>query len=174
MVVRSKSTLKSKKTASKKTIIKTSNKKTKTTTKTVKKKPLKKKTVSGNKSVVRKTVGKKPSQSTGVDLAAKYAIEPGPPSGAVPPVEEPAFHEEAIGVVTHYYTHLGVALVQINKGELRAKDLIRIKGHSTDFTQTIGSMEYEHKPVEQASVGQCVGIKVEGPVRQHDILYVTK
>ncbi len=50
-------------------------------------------------------------------------VEPGPPPRQLPPLEEPATNEVAIGTVTHYYSHLNVAVVQINKG--RAQD----RGH---------------------------------------------
>jgi hypothetical protein len=101
-------------------------------------------------------------------------IEPGPPAGSIPPVEEPAQQEEAIGVVTHYYSHLGVAVVQVNKDALRTGDRIRIKGHTTDLTQTVGSLEYEHQHVDQASAGQSVGLKVIDHAREHDIVYVLR
>lgn len=98
-------------------------------------------------------------------------VEPGPPAGSVPPVEEPTLREEAVGVVTHYYSHLGVAVVQVNKGEIKAGDRVRIKGHTTDLTQIVGSMEYEHEHVERAGAGAIVGIKVMDHVRGHDIVY---
>lgn len=99
-------------------------------------------------------------------------VEPGPPTVEAPPVEEPASHEEAIGVVTHYYSELGVAVIQINRAKLRTGDRVRIKGHTTDFTQTLASMEYEHRHVDEAVAGQCVGIKVDDHARVHDIVYL--
>jgi len=95
-------------------------------------------------------------------------------AGVVPPVEEPAPTEEAVGVVTHYYSDLGVAVVQMNKGALRTNDRIRIKGQTTDRTQVVGSIEYEHQHVDQAEAGQCVGIKVFDHARVHDIVYLVK
>ena len=98
-------------------------------------------------------------------------MEPGPPPRPLPPLEEPASNEVAVGTVTHYYSHLSVAVVQINKGELKAGDTIRIKGNSTDIVQTVESMEYEHRHVDNASAGQSVGIKIKDHVREHDIVY---
>ncbi len=89
-------------------------------------------------------------------------------------MEEPATQEVAVGVVTHYYSHLGVAVVQVNTGELRPGDTIRVKGHTTDITQQIASMEYEHQHVDRAIPGQSVGIKVADHVREHDIVYVVR
>ncbi len=107
-------------------------------------------------------------------VSKNLTVEPGPPSGSIPPVEEPTANEEAIGTVTHYYSHLGVAIVQINKGTLRRGDTIRLKGHTTDFLQQVESMEYEHQHVDAASAGQSVGIKIKDHAREHDILYRVK
>jgi hypothetical protein len=136
----------------------------------VKKKAVKK------KAGVRKTAKKPVQRAVSVRTPKKEraVVEPGPPSREVPPVEEPAKHEMAVGNVTHYYSHLGVATVQINASSLDSGDTIRIKGHSTDLTQTIDSMEYEHSHVDHAVPGQCVGLLVSGPVREHDIVYVVK
>jgi len=116
------------------------------------------------------------SRSTKMENLTKepLLVQPGPPAGVAPPVEEPASQESAVGVVTHYYSHLGVALVQINKDSLRTGDQIHIKGHTTDFTQVVGSLEYEHQHVDQAEAGQSVGIKVFDQAREHDIVYLVK
>ncbi len=111
---------------------------------------------------------------TTVAAAGPPLVEPGPPAGTVPPVEEPTQREEAIGIVTHYYSHLGVAVIQLNKGELRTGDTIHVKGHTTDFTQAIDSLEYEHRHIDQAAAGQSVGLKVIDHAREHDIVYVVK
>jgi hypothetical protein len=136
--------------------------------KTVKKKTAKKKT--GKKAAARriKTAGKPPVPKK------TMTVEPGPPPMGIPPVEEPARNEEALGTVTHYYSHLGVAIVQINKSTLSTGDLIHIIGHSTDFTQPVESMEYEHRHIDKAGAGQSVGIKVKDHARQHDIVYRVK
>jgi len=141
--------------------------------KAIKKKPAKKKTA---KKTARKKASKKatPRSKKRALLTKPTMVEPGPPPGTVPPVEEPAANEEALGTVTHYYSHLGVAIVQINKGTLRTGNQIHIKGHTTDIVQQVESMEYEHQHVDQATPGQSVGIKVVDHVREHDILYLMK
>lgn len=101
-------------------------------------------------------------------------VEPGPPTGSVPPVEEPIQQEEAIGIVTHYYSHLGVGVVQVNKGSIRTGNTVHIKGNTTDVTQKVESMEYEHQHTDQAGAGQSIGLKVDDHVRQHDIVYLMK
>ena len=147
---------------------------------TAKKKPAKKKAAkkkTAKKKAAKKTVKKKVAAKAAVKRAAPSKptmVTPGPPSGSIPPVEEPAQNEVAAGVVTHYYSHLGVAVIQVNKGEIRTGDTIHIKGHTTDFTQTIDSMEYEHQHVEVASAGRSVGLKVKDHAREHDIVYLVK
>ena len=111
------------------------------------------------------------SKATALKKAAPEVL-PGPPIVEAPPVEDPAKHEQAIGVVTHYYSHLGVAVVQLNTGKVRTGDQIRVKGHSTNFTQPVESIEYEHRHVEEAVAGQGVGLKVIDHAREHDIVYL--
>ena len=143
--------------------------------KVAKKKITKKKTLTKTvKKTARKKAAKK-SKSAGTPIKSKPTmIEPGPPPRTIPPVEEPASNEEAIGTVTHYYSHLSVAVVQINKGTLRTGNTIHVKGHATDFTQSVESMEYEHQHIDQAAAGQSVGLKVKDHAREHDIVFVLK
>ena len=164
---------KAKKTASRKPVRKKAVKK-----KTLKKKISRKK-VSKKKSAKKKTLKKKATKKKAAGARTSLppkasVVEPGPPPGVTPPVEEPAANEEALGTVTHYYSHLGVVVVQLNKGKLKTGDMVRIKGHSTDFTQKVESMEYEHQHVDQAGAGQAVGLKVVDHAREHDILYLIK
>ena len=77
---------------------------------------------------------------------------------------------EEIGKVTHYYTKIGVAVIELS-GTLRVGDTIRIKGATTDFEQTIDSMQIEREEIEEAATGQSIGLKVNDHVRQHDVVY---
>ena len=160
-----------KKTAKKKVLKKTTLKKT------AKKKALKKKSVKKKagaaKTPVRKSVVAQISPKAGL-TKKNMMVEPGPPPAGIPSVEEPSLNEEALGVVTHYYSHLGVAVVQLNKGTLRSGNKIHVKGHSTDLIQQVESMEYEHRHIDEASAGQNVGLKVNDHVRVHDIVYLVK
>jgi putative protease len=78
---------------------------------------------------------------------------------------------EAIGRVTHYYSHLSVAAVSLD-APLRAGDRVHIRGHTTDLVQPVESMEVEHQPVERAGPGDDVAIKVTDHVREHDRLFI--
>ncbi|HUI46154.1 MAG TPA: hypothetical protein VL122_09270 [Nitrospirota bacterium] len=144
--------------------------------KAVKKKTLKKKSPPPTKKTAKKkTLKKKPLSARRKAATPKpVMVEPGPPPRTIPPVEEPFANEEAIGTITHYYSHLNVAVVQLNKGTLKVGDTIHLKGHTTDFSQTIESMEYEHLHIDQAGAGQSVGIRVKDHAREHDIVYLVK
>ena len=80
--------------------------------------------------------------------------------------------EKKIGNITHYYNHLHVATVTITDGELHVGDMIHVEGHTSDFTQKIGSMELDHAPVEVAVPGDTVGIEIKEYAREHDSVYV--
>ncbi len=86
------------------------------------------------------------------------------PAPAVP-------QEQVIGRVAHYYSHLGVAVVEVTGAPLRVGDRIHIKGHTTDFTQTAESMEVEHNRVDVVNPGQSCGLRVVNHAREHDVVY---
>ncbi len=79
--------------------------------------------------------------------------------------------EELIGMVSHYFSHLQVAAIDLTDGELKTGDTIHLKGHTTDFTQTVESLQLEHDTVEVVKQGQSVGIKVAQHAREHDNVY---
>ena len=79
--------------------------------------------------------------------------------------------EEKIGKVTHYFSHLGVATVQLQSGTLHKGDKIHIVGHTTDTEQVVNSLELEHHQIEEATAGENIGIKVDEHVREHDDVY---
>jgi len=79
--------------------------------------------------------------------------------------------EEEIGKITHYFSKINVGVLELSKGTLQVGDTIHIKGHTTDFFQKVESMQVEHAPTEIAKPGQPVGIKVEGPVRENDLVF---
>ena len=77
---------------------------------------------------------------------------------------------QEVGKVSHYYTELGVAVVELSKA-LKQGDVIRIKGHTTDFQQKIASMQAQHKKVTEARPKQSIGLKVAEHVRPNDVVY---
>ncbi len=77
---------------------------------------------------------------------------------------------DAIGRVTHYFSHLSVAAVTLT-APLRVGDRIHVRGHTTDLVQAVASMEVEHRGVEQAGPGDDVALAVEEHVREHDLVF---
>lgn len=78
--------------------------------------------------------------------------------------------EEEVGRVSDYFAKIGVAAIDLT-GTLSVGDIIHIKGHTTDFTQEVDSMQIEHQNVEKANPGDSIGIKVTDRVRDNDIVY---
>jgi len=143
--------------------------------KKIARKPLKKSTRKPAKKTVAK---KKPSRKTARParrpaavksvITAKKAQPPMKPKTA-PAV--PTIAEQRAGIVTHYYSHLSVAVVKLDQGALQVGDTIHIKGHTTDFQQRVESMQVEHQTIQSAQVGEEFGLKVTEHVREHDIVY---
>lgn len=79
--------------------------------------------------------------------------------------------EEKIGVVIHYWSKIGVAGVHLTEGALAVGDTIHIKGHTSDFTQQIESMQVNNESVQQAGPGDDVGLKVVDHAREHDEVF---
>ncbi len=78
--------------------------------------------------------------------------------------------EELVGRVTHYFSHLSVAVVELS-GSLKKGERIRIRGHTTDFEQRVESMQIDHRDVEEAKAGQSIGLRVNDKVREHDQVF---
>lgn len=81
--------------------------------------------------------------------------------------------EKPIGIVTHYYDGIEVAIVKFKKA-VKVGTEVRLCGSTTDFSQKIKSMQYEHKDIASAKKGQEVGIKVDEKVREGDEIYEVK
>ncbi len=77
---------------------------------------------------------------------------------------------EEVGKVTHYYKKIGVAVVDL-KAPISVGDHILIRGATTDFEQTVESMQIQHKNINKASAGQSIGLKVRERVREKDVVY---
>jgi Elongation factor Tu domain 2 len=149
------------------TAIKRSKRPTRGKTTTVRKKPAK-------KAPVRRASPKKAKPT------AKAAVKPTPASPPAQPVAatpmpslpaQPAPPGERIGVVTHYFSHLSVATLRLDSGTLRVGDVIHIRGHTTDLSQRVESLEVNHAPVTEVGPNEDFGLKVVGHAREHDVVY---
>lgn len=87
------------------------------------------------------------------------------------PTEIPQAEEgKLIGRVSHYFSKIGVAVIDLSDS-LKIGDTIRITGGQIDFTQTVESMEVEHQKLEEAKSGDSIGIKVGQKVREDYKVY---
>lgn len=78
--------------------------------------------------------------------------------------------EVKVGKITHYYGKIGVAIVEVAV-PIKVGDTIKISGHDNEFTQVVASMQVEHQPVQEAKKGDLIGMKVDQPVKENDLVY---
>ncbi|MFH1787383.1 MAG: EF-Tu/IF-2/RF-3 family GTPase [archaeon] len=81
--------------------------------------------------------------------------------------------EKEIGVVSSYFSHVGVAAIKLS-GKLKVGNKVHIKGNTTDFETDVGSIQIERKGVQEAKKGDHVGIKVPDKVRPNDKVFLVK
>lgn len=79
--------------------------------------------------------------------------------------------EKRVGKVVGYFAKIGVAAIEIEEEGLKIGDTIHIKGHTTDITQQVTSMQIEKQPIQEAKPGDAVGVKVDDRVRRGDTVY---
>jgi len=85
-------------------------------------------------------------------------------------VAEGAAERKLVGKVSHYFTKIGVAVIDLSS-ELKTGDEILFEGATTNFQQAVGSMQIEHEKVAKAGKGQAVGLQVEQRVREGDLVF---
>ena len=138
------------------------------------------KTVKKVKTIRKKAAKKAPLRPALRKKAGPAKPAPRPSSGRAPEAvrpppsrpAKPASSEQRIGVVTHYFSHLSVAVMQLEPGAtLRVGDVIRVRGHTTDFTQKVESLEVDHAPVAEVGPKDDFGLKVIEHVRDHDVVF---
>lgn len=78
--------------------------------------------------------------------------------------------EQEIGKITHFFGKISVGVIKLS-GELKVGDTIKIVGGNREFSQTVSSMQVEHQNIETAKPGDDVGMKVDQPVKEDDVVY---
>ncbi|MFA4947177.1 MAG: translation elongation factor-like protein [Candidatus Krumholzibacteriia bacterium] len=79
--------------------------------------------------------------------------------------------EIEIGVVQDYFAKIGVAALGITAHGIKVGDEIHFKGHTTDFSQKVDSLQIQHAQVSEAGAGASVGTKVKDRVRIGDTIF---
>jgi len=86
------------------------------------------------------------------------------------PAEKQVVGGVLLGQVEDYFAHVNVMALKL-LAPVSVGNMIRIKGHTTDITQKVESMQIEHQPVQTASAGDSVGIKIADRARRTDMVY---
>ncbi len=80
--------------------------------------------------------------------------------------------EKKVGEVMKFFAKPSVAAVKVTDNELKVGDTVKFVGHTTDFTDTIASIEVNNQKVEKAVPGDFVGVKVPDRVREGDEVFI--
>ncbi len=123
----------------------------------VKKSIGKKKPVSKKKPVIKK---KKPVKAVKKAVTVKRKVRAGVKKAK----------NVIIGEVTHYFPKVRAAVVLL-KTALSLGDSVKIKGHTTDFTQSVDSIQMDRIVLKTAKKGQEIGLLVNSRVRKGDKVY---
>ena len=132
---------------------------------------LKKKVKKAAKKTVKKAV-KKTVKKVAKKRLIKKKVSPKKPVSKKKPSAKKAAKKEGnlIGLITHYFPHVQAAVIKL-KGPLAMGDTVKIKGHTTDLTQIISSMQIDRVDISNAKKGDEIGLQVSSRVRQHDKVY---
>lgn len=79
--------------------------------------------------------------------------------------------EEQVAIVVKFFAKPSVAALEITNGTIKKGDILRYKGHTTDFTEEVMSIEIDNQTVDEAKAGALIGLKVKERVREHDKVY---
>jgi putative protease len=79
--------------------------------------------------------------------------------------------EEQVGIIVKFFAKPSVAAIEVTNGSIKKGDMLRYKGHTTDFIEEVASMEMDNQAVEVAKAGDLIGIKVKERVRENDTVY---
>ncbi|MFH1427858.1 MAG: hypothetical protein ABIG60_05025 [Patescibacteria group bacterium] len=85
-------------------------------------------------------------------------------------VEKTKIEGKLIGKISHVFGQIGVGVVELSRS-LKVGDQIRIKGATTDFEQTVDSMQVDKEQVDKAKKGMSIGMKISEKVRIGDEVY---
>ena len=53
--------------------------------------------------------------------------------------------EQEIGYISNYFGNIEVVIIEMTNGTLETGDTVHFKGHTTDFTITVASMQIEYE-----------------------------
>ena len=71
--------------------------------------------------------------------------------------------EKKIGMIMDFFAKVGVAAFRVEGEGLKVGDTIHIKGHTTDLTQEVTSLQIDRAAIQEAKSGRRRGDQGEGP-----------
>jgi putative protease len=79
--------------------------------------------------------------------------------------------EKKIGTVMDYFAKIGVVAFRVEGEGLKVGETIHIKGHTTDLTQQVASIQIDRNAIQDAKPGDDIGIKIKDRVRKGDTVF---
>jgi hypothetical protein len=76
--------------------------------------------------------------------------------------------DKKVGKVSHYYNHLGVAIIKV-KSPFSVGDTLKFVKHGSReeiFQQVVSSIQENHKSIDKTKKGMNVGVKVDKIVHE--------
>jgi len=129
-----------------------------------KKKVLLKNKSSKKKIIKKKVTKKKPFKK---NLPKRKTIKRIPVKKKPAKVKKPK--QNVVGKITHYFPKVRAAVIKV-KSPISVGDNLKIKGHTTDFTQVISSMQIDRVSIDTAKKGDEIGLLVNSRVRRRDVV----
>jgi hypothetical protein len=78
--------------------------------------------------------------------------------------------EVVIGTVSDFFARPVVAGIQLS-APLKVGEMIHIKGHTTDITMAVESMQIDNVNVNEAQSSDVIGIRITDRARKGDVVY---
>ncbi|MEK7634049.1 MAG: U32 family peptidase C-terminal domain-containing protein [Patescibacteria group bacterium] len=76
--------------------------------------------------------------------------------------------DKKVGVISHYYNHLGVAIIEV-KSPFSVGDTLKFVKHGSGeeiFKQVVSSIQENHKSIDKTKKGMSVGVKIDKIVHE--------
>lgn len=81
--------------------------------------------------------------------------------------------EKEIGVITHWYDKINVAVIKLNDS-LKKGDKVKIKKGDIEFEEIINLIQIDHKEVDSAKKRDDVAVKLSGKTKEGAKIYLVK
>jgi hypothetical protein len=131
---------------------------------------LKKKRKTIKRKAAKKQIIKKRIRKPTRKITKREAVKKTAKKAAKKAIASKKIKANIIGTVMHYFPKVRAAVVKL-KAPLTIGDVVKVKGHTTDFTQNVTSIQIDRVPITSAKKGQEIGLLVESRVRRKDVVY---